>query len=86
MAVADEFVWMVHPDVGIPWQCPVGAVGAWTARGWELCDPPTEADVTKSDGPAAAAPPEQVFVPDDEPDDESMSAADTAADTEEGAE
>ena len=83
--MADEFVWLVLPEVGIPWQCPIGAVGAWTARGWEPCDPPTEADPTKSDGPVEA-------VDEPEPDAKTPAkssrkrAAETAADTEEGAE
>jgi hypothetical protein len=47
MAMDDEFVWLVNPDTKGTWKCPVGAVGLWTARGWENCDPPDEPDVTK---------------------------------------
>jgi hypothetical protein len=85
MAMADEFVWLVHPDVGIPWQCPIGAVGAWTALGHEPSDPLTEADPTKSDGPVEV-------VDEPEPDAKAPAkssrkrAAEPAADTEEGAE
>jgi len=51
MAVADEFVWLVNPDIGIPWQCPQAAVGMWTARGWEPCDAPAEVDVYHDPAP-----------------------------------
>ena len=52
--MADEFVWLMHPDVGIPWRCPAGAVGFWTGRGHEPCDPPVEPDVTRAEQPAPA--------------------------------
>lgn len=48
-----EFTWLVHPDVGIPWECPTAAVGFWTPRGWEPCDPPPEVDPTKEPAPPA---------------------------------
>jgi len=83
--MSDEFVWMVHPDVKIPWRCPVGAVGNWTALGHETCDAPAEVDPTKSDGPVEV-------VDESEPDAKAPAkssrkrAAEPAADTEEGAE
>lgn len=48
-----EFTWLTHPDIGIPWECPTSAVGFWTPRGWEPCDPPDEVDPTKEPAPPA---------------------------------
>jgi hypothetical protein len=36
------FTWLKHPDVGIPWHCPDGAVEAWQEEGHVPCDPPEE--------------------------------------------
>jgi hypothetical protein len=44
----DEFVTLVSPIDGTPWECPAGAVDAWVVRGWLPWSPP----------PIAADPPE----------------------------
>lgn len=86
--VTDEFVWLRSPDNGLEWQCPVGAVGAWTARGWVTCDPPVEPDPTQSDGPVEPETPAEMAPdePADEPAEDPTSAAEPAADLQEGAE
>jgi len=83
-AMSDEHAWLIHPDIGIPWQCPIGAIGLWTARGWEPCDAPDEPDVTK-DAAAVAPEPEPTPVP-AEPDKPKSKRATEAALTTEGAE
>ena len=43
--MSDERVWLRHKETGHLWECPVGAVDAWTAPelGWEVTDErPTE--------------------------------------------
>jgi hypothetical protein len=52
--VTDEFVWLTYPAHGGFWKCPIGALGLWTARGWEQCDPPVEPDITKDPAVLAA--------------------------------
>lgn len=58
IAVTDtEFVWLHNPDTGGTAQFAIGAVGAWTARGWEPCDPPAEVDPTRAHAADAEIPP-----------------------------
>jgi hypothetical protein len=40
--MSDGFTWMQHPDVGIAWGCPDGAVDQWVDLGHERCDAPVE--------------------------------------------
>lgn len=53
----DEFVWLRYPETGGTQRFAIGAVGAWTARGWKPCDPPAEVDPTRAHA-VEAAPPE----------------------------
>ncbi|MFD6770590.1 hypothetical protein ACFWC6_30705 [Micromonospora chalcea] len=36
------FVWLIYPETGGRWNCPVGAVDDWLERGWERADGPPE--------------------------------------------
>jgi hypothetical protein len=42
--MAVTHVWMRHPAHGGVAQFPEKSVAAWTAIGWEPCDPPAELD------------------------------------------
>lgn len=37
---ADERVWLLHPDTGGYFECPVGAIEHWTEMGFKPSDPP----------------------------------------------
>lgn len=38
----DERVWLRHPDTGGAFHCPVAALNAWMALGWERGEAPVE--------------------------------------------
>lgn len=40
--MADERVWLHHPETGGYFHCPAEAVEAWREMGWEPSDPPEE--------------------------------------------
>lgn len=53
----DTHAWTRHDELGAYWQCPVGALPFWSARGWTPCDPPVEPDPTRDPLMIAEPPP-----------------------------
>lgn len=49
--VTDTHAWLYHPETCGYWQCPLGAVETWLARGWERSEAPPEVDVTTAHQP-----------------------------------
>lgn len=56
--VEDDWQWLTHPDIApLSQRFHIGAVGYWTARGWEPCDPPTEHDAAVAERPKSDSDP-----------------------------
>lgn len=51
----DEWQWLTHPDIApLSQRFALNAVGFWTARGWEPCDPPDEVNLALAEHPTSA--------------------------------
>lgn len=49
------FVWLLNPETGAPWRCPVAAADVWRAKGWRDADTTAEPDSEDSPAPKPAS-------------------------------